>query len=241
MPELPILAETGKLHEIAPDIIWTIMVYPNDPDRQEELLAAFIIEKYADDPEGEDVLSGLAASIPWLAAALYRSSTPSGVMALAKRATGSSWAAGEILTAMLAVSIHHPEIAIGPSMAIDVLYEFHREGPVRIGHRTLWDVWSKFRSVSHLYAVRRLWDLSCGDQDPEGLGWERWLAEGFEEYLALAEDIRKMAITRRFLSHEETWRVPETLSLPPAQIQPGALRPELLSLFQGYSPKHSKW
>jgi hypothetical protein len=37
VPELPILDKTGKLHKITRDILWTIMVYPDDPNRQAEL------------------------------------------------------------------------------------------------------------------------------------------------------------------------------------------------------------
>lgn len=238
MPELPILDANGKLNEFARDILWAVMCYPQDGDRQEELLAAFILEKYQDHPASPEILAELAGSIPWLAAALYRSSTPSGVLAAAKKATGSAWAVGEILTTMLAVSIHHPEIPIGPSMAIDVIYEFHRDGSGRIGYRTLWDVWTKFRAVAHFYAVRRLWDLTF--EDPEGLHWQDWTAADFDEYLAVAENIRQMAVTRRFLSHEETWRVPAALGLSPARIEPGPLMPEMLALFQSYRPKHSK-
>lgn len=234
MPELPIL-DAGKLHRFSGDILVAIMIYPEDEERQEEYLAAVLVEKCAGNPKALDLLP---KNFPWIVAALSRTRTAGGIIAAAKKAAGSAWAVGEILTAMLAVSIHHPEIAIGPSMAIDVLYEFHREGPARIGHRTLWDVWSKFRSVSHFYAVRRLWDLSF--EDPQGMLWEDWTTADFDEYLAAAEDIRKMAITRRFLTHEETWRVPDSLSLPPAKIEPGALLPELLILFQTYTPKHSR-
>ena len=235
MPELPILDASGKLHEIAGDILVAIMVYPEDQEKQQEYLSAVLVEKYQDDP---GALSALAGNIPWLVPALSRSRTAGGVIAAAKKATSSAWAAGEILVAMLTVSIHHPEIAVGVSMTIDVLEEFHREGPAKIGHRTLWDAWKKFRSVAHFYAVRRLWDLSY--KDPEGEHWEAWLAEGFDEYLAVAEDIRKRAIKRRFLSHREAWRVPSSLSLPPSRIEPGDMLPELLSLFQRYRPKHSK-
>jgi hypothetical protein len=239
VPELPILDASGGLSEVAQDIVLAIMAYPEDEDRQEELLASLIVEKYQDHPRCPEILAGLTAAFPWFAAALYRSSTPAGVLSAARKATGSAWAAGEILVSMLAVSIHHPEINVGLSMTIDVLEEFNREGPARIGNRTLWDAWSRFRSVSHFYAVRRLWDVSY--EDPEGVHWDDWTTADFDEYLATAEDLRKVAITRRFLFYDETWRVPDSFALPPAQIQPGPLLPELLDLFRRYRPKHSKW
>jgi hypothetical protein len=235
VPELPILDARGNLLEIALDIIVAFMAFPEDQERREEYLAVVIVETCGDNPEA---LRAAADAVPWLVPALSRQRTAGGVVSAAKRATGSAWAAGEILVTMLAVSLHHPEIDVGVSMTIDVIDQFQRGGPASIGNRTLWDVWSKFRSVSHFYAVRRLWDISVAD--PEGLNWEGWISDAFDEYLVLAEGIRKMAVTRRFLSHEETWRVPDSMSLPPAHIEPGALRPEMLSLFQSYSPKHSK-
>jgi hypothetical protein len=238
LPELPILNESGTLYMIAGDILAAIMVYPEDQEKQEEYLAAVLVEKCQDVGKDADSLITLAGITPWLLPALSRPRTAGGAIAAAKKATGSAWAAGEILLTMLAVSIHHPEINIRVSMTIDVLEEFQRGGPAGIGNRTLWDTWSRFRSVSHFYAVRRLWDLSV--EDPEGMHWEEWITGDFDEYLAVAEDLRKMAVTRRFLSHEETWRVPDSLSLPPSQIEPGALLPELLTLFQEYRPKHSK-
>lgn len=135
---------------------------------------------------------------------------------------------------MLGAAIHHPEIPMSRAKAMTVLAKFHRDWPAE---RTREGVWSRFRSVAHFYAVRQLWDIDY--EDPEGKAWERWITENFEHYLATAESIRTAAVTRRFLPYEGVWRTPAALALPPVQIQPGALVPELLELFGSYLPPYS--
>jgi hypothetical protein len=234
MRELPILDADGKLSATALDIVIAIMTYPEDEERQEELRGAYLVERIPDVPEADQLLAKLTAEVPWLAAALRRSGTPRGVIASVKKTTASAWAVGETLLTMLAAAIHHPEIPMSRARAMTVLAKFHRDWPAE---RTREGVWSRFRSVAHFYAVRRLWDLEF--EDPEGRIWERWLTEHLEQFLATAESIRTAAVMRRFLPYQGVWRVPAALALPSVQIEPGALIPELLELFLDYLPPHS--
>lgn len=232
MPELPILDASGQLSEAAGDILLAFMTYPEDEERREEFLACTIVQRYEDNPEA---LASLAGTMPWLVLALHRAPTPSGVFAEATQATGSAWIVGEILLMMLGAAIHHPEINVSITKTVSVLKDFHKKD---IGERTLWDAWSTFRSVAHFYAVRRFWMYA--HDDPTGELWEDWVSGDFDEYLSAAEELREMAVTRRFLPYESTWRVPKSLTLPSVGVELAPLEPDLLALFRGYRPEHSR-
>jgi hypothetical protein len=105
MPELPILDDEGKLRATALDIIVAIMTYPEDEERQEELRAAYLVERIPDVPEADQLLAKLSAEVPWLAAALRRSGAPRRVIASAKKTAASAWAVGETLLTMLGAAI----------------------------------------------------------------------------------------------------------------------------------------
>jgi hypothetical protein len=90
---------------------------------------------------------------------------------------------------MLSASFHHPEIAVTPTMTVEVIAGFQKGGPVPAGEKTLWTAWSRFRPAAHFHALRQLWTQTF---EPEF--FIDWRTQDFDEYLAAAEFMRKQAV-----------------------------------------------
>jgi hypothetical protein len=236
MPELPIVDSEGKLLPYAPFIVLAYTIYPDGDDKFEELLASGmvhdVIRESPEDDHSEELLQ-LATNNPWLIPALFRGPTPERILKDANQADASAWAAGEILLMMLCASTFHPEIDLTLKMTIEVISEFQREGGrVAASESTLWNSWSKFKSVAHFHAVRQAWASSV--DRPSYEHFIAWRIESFDEYLACAENYRKHAVAKRFVAYDESWRAPSSLLLPPANLELGPLTPELLKIFLRY-------
>ena len=174
--------------------------------------------------------------------ALHRAGTPSQVIEGAARDHAVSWAAGELLLVMLTAAIHHPEVRISLTKAVYGLSRFFEGKPTYGGdqakakERTLWKAWERFRSVAHFHAVRQLW---THDNHPNPETFATWTGENFEEYLAVAEEIRREAALRRLTDRVDTWCVPRALQLRRMQLELTALDSELLQILLQYKPEHS--
>src|SRR4051812_29188968 len=112
MPVLPIVDSDGKLLPAALEIVLAITTYPADPKKQEEFLASALVDSLLRLENSAPALAELAATLPWLIPALYRSPTPEEVIEAAVQADASAWAAGEILLTMLTAAKHHPGLNV---------------------------------------------------------------------------------------------------------------------------------
>jgi hypothetical protein len=237
MPVLPI----GN----APSDLWIWLVlyaftaYPEDEEKRDEVIATQFAETLMKRPETRPMLDGFAAENPWFLPALHRADKPDKVLKMAADELVSGWACGEMLVLMLSAAVHHPDLDVTPTKTVWAMSKFHSGGKSQTGAtvsastRYIWKAWGKFKTMAHFHAVRPAWKDHFGD-----LGYLK--PEAIREYLAVAESIRRQAVTRRFLSQEETWRVPESLPLPRIRYNPGGLTPEMLDLFRRYKPEHSR-
>lgn len=154
---------------------------------------------------------------------------------------GPSWAAGELLITLLTAAIHHPEVEITITKAIDAVFRLHHGalthggGKAKATPRTLWNAWKRFRPVVHFHAVRRLYMLDYPERD-----FSDWFTSAVEEYLAAAEVVREQAVMRRFLPASGLWTVPKSLKLPKMEVELAPLTPELLDIIRSYKPEHSR-
>jgi hypothetical protein len=233
MPVLPIVDSDGKLLPAAQEIVLAVTTYPTDPKKQEEFLASALVDGLLRLENSAPALAELAATLPWLIPALYRSPTPDEVIEAAVQADASAWAAGEILLTMLTAAKHHPRLNVGPKMAVEVISGYQEEaGLVAASESTLWNSWRRFKTVAHFHAVRQLWMLNYEPPTPEP--FITWRMGNLTGYLAWSEHIRNDAVSRRFLPFEDTWRTPDSLQLPPVEIELGPLLPELFEAFKNY-------
>lgn len=243
MPALDILDEDGKLSAIfaGPQVL-AVSFYPDDEAKREEMLAVFAAELMLVAPEADRKLELLAPFIP----ALVRALPPPQIWHQASRHGGNSWMAGEILLFLLSSTIHHPELQVTPTKAIHSLAGLMRGAPtfggdpVSVGIRRFWQSWSRFKSVAHFHAVRQiLWqhatDAAVALQKMADLTAERLV-----EYLALARALSAEAFKYGILVPSETWTIPDSLELPPAQIGSPPLPEVALAALAAYQPEHSR-
>jgi hypothetical protein len=237
MPVLPI--ENAPSDAMAWVVVYAHTAYPKDEPKRDELLATYLTELLTKMPETRPTLDKFAADNPWFLPALHRAAKPDKVLKVAADELVSGWACGEVLTLMLSAAVHHPDLDVTPTKTIWAMSKFHSGGKSQTGAtvsasiRYIWKAWGKFQAAAHFHAVRRVWKAHFGD-----LGYLK--LEAFREYLAVAESIRRQAVSRRFLSQDKTWRVPESFSLPEIRYTPGELTPEMLDLFRSFKPEHSR-
>lgn len=244
MPELPVLDASGKLSPVAHVILMAVMAYPENEQKQEEILASAVTGALQRVPESPAVTADLVQRFSWFLPAVHRAPSPGGVKRAALKASGSAWIAADALVLMLGGAIHHPDLDVHLTKALYAISVYHQGnvtrqgGKLRLGNRTLWTAWTTFRSVAHLHAVKRLW---AEDHPDDSKSFPQWFASNLEEFLAAAEDLRRQAVTRRFLTNGETWSVPPTLPLPPVTVAPAPLDPEMLAILRDYRPEHSRF
>jgi hypothetical protein len=237
MPELPIVDSEGKLLSFAPILLQAYAVYPDGGDEFEELLASGIVsEVLLEESPSEDpipLLLKIVTKNPWIIPALHRGPTPEKILKDALQADIAAWGAGEILLTMLSVSKLYPDLGVHLRMTIEVISEFQKKSKRATSESTLWNSWMRFKSVAHFHAVRQGW-MAAPDlpQDPEYFA--AWKLGDFANYLACAENYRKLAISGRFLKYKDAWRTPASLVLPAPDIGLGEPTPELLEIFLRY-------
>jgi hypothetical protein len=243
MPDLPIVGSNGKLHSFAPLVVLAVTTYPEDSDKQEELIASRFISSLLPLKNSAKLIHQAVAEIPWLVPALHRGPRPVELLRTAGRDGALSWAAGELLLTMLTAAVCHPELDISLTKAVYGLSRFtngkptYGGGKAKSAQRTLWKAWRRFRRVAHFCAVQQLWTQNNPERHDFGL----WSVSNFEEYLSVAEAIRREAVTRRFLSEETTWRVPQLLRLRSIELDLGeGFKPEFLKILHSYRPEYSK-
>src|SRR6202030_1775789 len=90
---------------------------------------------------------------------LYAAPTPEQVIERGIRHARNSWAASQILLLMLEASVRHPELDVTPTKMVEVLPDILKGKktlgglPAPTSESTLWDGWSRFKSVAHLHLV----------------------------------------------------------------------------------------
>ena len=248
MPKIDLLVgEDGSLSGFASMYLHALSCYPEAKDEDKRArfmiaLAAQISVKSAI-AMGEDTL---VLPTSWLDVLLDSPPTDK-IFSAAATAAGNSWIAGEVILFMVDAAIHHPELEVTPTKALWALQrilkgeETFGGGTVSVGERTVWAAWSRFKSVAHFHAVRQIWlqDKTRENRgDPKefvGMQHERVL-----EYLALAEVIRKEATQRNLIRHSETWWPPDSLDLPPAEINFPPLPQPALEVLAQYRPEYAK-
>lgn len=240
-----LLEEDGSLSWFAPVSLLAVSMYPDREDKREQFLinvAAQMIARGAEAKEEHDVQIPTA----WLDSILQSPSSEkiisdSGVYA------SNSWIAGELIMFMIDAAIHHPELEVTLTKAVWALprllggEETFGGGTVSVAQRTVWKAWGRFKSVAHLHAMRQIW-LQDKDRQtgPDIEGFVALHNDKILEYLSLSEAIRKAAVERRILRHDDTWRPPESLQLPPARIEIPPLPQSAIEELKKYRPEFSK-
>lgn len=160
---------------------------------------------------------------------------------------GSSWMAGELILFMISAALHHPELDITLTKGVWVLPKVLGGGETWDGGvfsaapRTVWKAWSRFKSVAHLHAVRQIWLQDRNRQaGPDMEGFSKLQMDKVLEYLAFSEAIRRQAVERRIIRHEDTWRSPESLVLPSVTLEIPPLPQPALDELAKYRPEYSK-
>jgi hypothetical protein len=241
MPELEILRPNGKLDPFAALQVLATMFYPEDEGKRLEFYTVAIVGIALKFSSPERELPNLTGLLP----ILYAAPTPEQVNVQAANHARNSWAASEILFAMLAAAIHHPELDITPTKIVEVLPGILKGTktfgglPVPTSVSTLWEGWRRFKSVAHLHLV---WHSAIAAEDtavPDREGFADLSVQNLLNFLGQAEAFRAEAVKRGFLKFNETWRVPDSIALPKFAPLPAPLPEPLLQALKRYKPKHS--
>jgi hypothetical protein len=262
---LELLEPDGSLSFFASTNLLAATMYPDQKEKREELLvttAVQLIIKATEEQKrlaakkgkrkkkgAEDksvVTSSLPIPVDWLSV-LLRSPSAEKVLTDASTYAGYSWAAGELILFMISAAIHHPALDVTLTKAVWALSrifageETYGGGSVSVSQRTVWKAWSRFKSVAHFHAIRQIWLQDKNRRTgPDIEGFVDLHNDRMLEYISLAEAVRKAAVERRILRHDETWWPPERLELPPARVQVPPLPPTALEELAKYAPEHSR-
>jgi hypothetical protein len=255
MPVLELLESDGSLSLFAPVNLLAVTMYPDQEEKREELLVTTAVQlllKHADSKKqkGKSKKREGQASIPvpaeWLAV-LLRSSSAEKVIEDAAAYAGYSWVAGELIMFMISAAIHHHAMDVTMTKAVWAQTRLFRGEEtyggtaLSLSQRTVWKAWSRFKSVAHLHAIRQIWLQDKNRQTgPNIEGFVGMHNDKILEFLSIAEAIRKAAVERKILKHEETWWPPETLNLPPARVEVPPLPATALEELAKYVPEHSR-
>jgi hypothetical protein len=238
MPVLPIKDAPNDAFMAA--VVYAHATYPKDEAKRDEVIATFFAGVLTRRPEYRPALENFTVQNPWFIPAVHRAGRPEEVMKETAEEHVSGWACGDLLLLMLSAAVHHPELDVTTTKAVWAMSELYRGAKSQAGVtvsaslRYIWGAWGKFKTVAHFHAVRPAWMDHFGD-------YAFIQPEAIREYLAVAESIRNQAVARRFLSHEKSWRVPESLELPDIAYHPAPLEPETIDLFRHYKPEHSRY
>jgi hypothetical protein len=233
-----------------------VSIYPDREEKREELIVTTGVQllvkleeerrKRENDIEKKPEEQRISIPLEWLKV-IVRSPAADQVIKDAGANAVYSWVAGELIMFMISAAIRHPQLDVTMTKAVWALprllrgEETYGGGSVSLSQRTVWKAWSRFKPVPHLHAIRQIWlqdkNRRTGPDIASFVGMHN---EKILEYLSMAEAIRKAAVERKILRHEETWWPPETLKLPPARVGVPALPPSALEELARYAPEHSK-
>ena len=142
---------------------------------------------------------------------------------------------GKMLTFQLSCAVHHPEFAgVGPARrALSKTLKGKRTfdcKQVPVSDGSLRHAWPDFKPAAHLWAAWSAWDkiLQPKDSAQPLRNWYSYPECEQLRYLALSEDLRRKAESRKILDPAKTWKVPEDLVLPDETLSILPLSEDLL-------------
>lgn len=243
MPPIDLLEADGSLGPLAASEVLAVTLYPDDKEKRFELLvsvASQILVKAGNEAKAEKV----EIPVAWLEV-LIRAPSREKILTAAADYAANSWIAGELMLFMVTAAIHHPELDITLTKAILTLKQACEGVPTfgggvtSFGKRTAWTAWGRFKSVAHFHAVRQLW-LIDGAIGPGVEDWAKFTTgKRLAEYIALAETIRRAAVERKIVRHQDTWYAPPGMELPASGFHLPPFPESTLEIFARYSPEHS--
>lgn len=247
MPELPIGDARGRVQDIDPQIVWTVMLYPRDEAARTERLARFteqfiaLLEKEVA-PRWKSH-KGRLADLSKLGAGLGRLLAPlGGFQALA---AARSWAelrerddqrvwpacvAGDVFFQILKLDAAGLGGSVNKAVAIgrDYLKGATTEDGRAIGgasDRYIRTQWEHFRPVVHLWAAFRTWQFDSADYLNGPDSWSPFLPKGLPSFLFAAEWLLRKGAAHHAratktptLRLRDAWRVPRTFKLRPMDL-----------------------
>jgi hypothetical protein len=247
VPVLEITDEDGQLHLFAPSEVLAAMLYPGDERRRNEFRAwglAYNILALEDEEKRKEMLK-LFAEL--LIPALFQLPDPDTYRKKTIKYAGSSWVAGEMLMFMLSAAVHHSEYQGGPTPAVYTLTRT-LEGSRTFGgqtaatkKRTLWKAWGRFKRAAHLIAARQITLQGHQELTPElsAVMMGTLFMPELPAFLAVAEGLRQLGERHRILNPGKTWRTPDNLALPAAQIEIPPLPASALEVLATYRPEYA--
>jgi hypothetical protein len=250
VPAIDLLAgPDGTLSPWAQVCLFAFMAFPGgEKDESKRLqfitVNAVTFKVESASSQGESEIQLPTSWLKTLVASPPAAKVVSGAGAKARNA----WMAGEVILFLINSAMHHPELEVTTTKAIWALprllngEETYRGGRFSVGMRTVWEAWRVFKPVAHFWAVHRIWlQDKTRETGIDTAGFMQHLGgERLPDFLALSEVIRKAAVERKIVSHGETWRPPDSLTLPPARIDfPGLPQPALEELAK-FRPEYAK-
>lgn len=223
MPDLPLMKiKGGQALATATKVIWSVMLYPNSQRHQQVAHAAMLAQD-----EAVAAMEGNSAN-PWLG--LLGSPNLAPPVESQKQAGKE---AGRLLWTILGCARYHQGWA-GPASAQELLRQAHVEAnrefgtKLNVSPKALGLSWAAMRAAAHLWAA---WE------SPLHRGWDWSNPTHVKGFLALAEALRqageqhhaplgrlpangpvKSRSKRPLLDPDNSWRVPQSVELPPLSL-----------------------
>lgn len=238
------MSEDGSLSDVALFALVATRTYPTEQAKRDLFFAASMVRvllRIKTELKDENV------EIPRDCLNLILNAPPiDKIVANAHAYAANSWIAGEMILFMINAAIHHPELDVTLTKAVWIIprlfegKETWQGRPFSISQRTVWGAWSRFKSVAHFHAVEQIWRQDKNrETGPDDEGFLKLQTERLLEYLALSEVIRRAAVDRRIISHNDTWWSPESLHLPSINLGLPPLPETALRELAAYRPEFS--
>jgi hypothetical protein len=182
--------------------VWSVMLFPEDPERREFWQAAAMTWACAQAPAGEDPRLRLQGFYEFAPALWRLPQAPERVFQDGLRRAPRANLCGIMLVQLLCLARHHQRhCRIERARVLVAEYT-----DPKVSESLLEKAWPEFKTVSHLWAAQLV-------------AWARLPKEGYSDswllrHLGLAEALRREAEAARLLDATETWKLPELLAVP---------------------------
>ena len=230
MPVLQISAGDGRLLDLAPWVVLATMVYPNSVDDQVSLIAPLWAQNLVN-VQTDDAPIPIPRSI--LRELIHAPALGEAVQRAMEEAKFEGAMAGKLLLYILTAAGTEPKHA-SVGKGIELLARVNIRQGLPASRRSISTAWSRFKSVSHLWAAAAYWMDVTIHHLPEDQLDIRWYFLSDETalltVLALAEDLRRKGESyhpprqkQPLLDPKIMWNVPSDIELRGMTVPSGQL------------------
>lgn len=251
MPIMDVCEEDGSFADFSKEIVLSTMAYPREEEESEALVASLLADWISKADRHELLEDEFQQEMAMESAKILLHCLPKAqLLKKANARAEKGLRAGKLLLQIIPLATHHTDLDLGPTAVVKCIESYLREmAPARVkglasSESTLWESWSLFKRVSHLYgawviyvdawvALKPLEIINRGDfvDLDRFLKWKELRPRFF---LSVAEDLRELAESLGILPVGECWRTPDQFRRMETQLTVPQLPEDILDYYRSY-------